>query len=769
MENSLNDRSKNLPHNLNNKQLKAVETNNSNMLILAGAGTGKTKTVVAKISYLINNNLATSDQIMGLTFTNKASKEMKNRLFSVCNIDNIWLGTFHSVCVRMLRMFADQAGLDKNFIIADQSESYQVIKNVIKNEFPQANLTVAYKAVASAISQLKEKGITYDSDLVPKTKIYDVQIDKAYASYQKKLKRSNLLDFDDIIVITTKLMQNNPSVATEVHNKFKYLFVDEYQDTSTGQNALIKSFCGTDAIVCCVGDEDQSIYSWRGANIGNILTFDKSFSPAKIVTLEINYRSTNNIVSFASSLIKQNKNRYDKRIESFIGIGSKVKITQLHNDSAEANNVAQEIRKIKQANGVLNNVAILVRASYQNKSFEEAFNNYGISYRIVDGVKFFERKEVKDLIAYLRFAFSNKDEISFERVVNTPKRGIGDKTVKNILSGCVDSGNSPLQVLKKMLLNKELRESQANKLEEFVKQIEAWSKEIELNNSPVSKIVEEMAHQSGYIQGLKDVRETDPTADDRIRNIYSLICDLKEFDSVSAFLEYITLVSQRDTDSDGDAVNIMTIHGAKGLEFEHVFCVGWEEGVFPSCKYAECNLENAIEEERRLGYVAITRAKNNLFISYAKSRLTFGSRKENPPSRFITELRNNASPDSFESIYPQGEDSYEVKNKFGSSVFKNTNSFKQKAYNKYGDTYATNKLPNFNYNNKTEDTFSFTTSRTSSQSDNNTMLLKADSKITHTTFGEGKVVKTLGNYAEVIFKNSEGRKLIHCNFIKIVK
>ena len=776
---------------LNDRQLEAVETNDTSMLILAGAGTGKTKTVVSKIGHILDTNLARTGEIIALTFTNKAAKEMKDRLSSVQDISYIWIGTFHSICVRILRMYHESADLDKNFIIADQSESHQVIKSILKDKYQDVNVTTAYKEISSAISRLKENGISHDSNLIPDKKISDVPIADIYKEYQLRLKRSNLLDFDDIILMTTKMLQRNLSVKEELSNRFKYIFVDEYQDTSSGQNELIKAISTDSTIICCVGDEDQSIYSWRGANIDNILDFQKNLPSSKIITLNKNYRSTANIVDFAYSLIKQNIGRYEKDIRSTGDQGEKAKIVCAEDGRSEGNYIAQEITELQNKGVCLNDVSVLVRASFQNKALEEAFNSYGIPYRIVDGVKFFDRKEIKDIIAYLRFAFSHQDELSFQRIINTPKRGIGQKTIDNILNRCALAYKSPIVILKEMLEQKEFKPAQVEKIEDFVSKIESWSQEIEEEISPISKIVSDISYQTGYIDVLKEESKTDPSAEERILNIQSLVNDLNEFNSAAEFLEYMSLASQKDTEAGDNAVNIGTIHGAKGLEFDHVFCCGWEENVFPSAKSIEYNSDKMIEEERRLGYVAITRAKSGVSISFAQSRFSYGSWKSNPPSRFISELRHNAPTDSFENIYLEGvrDNAEQSKNNTYSSNRENSkyNWEKRKAQMYYGDQskdsysnrdkesykkggdsyysqYKSRNTTSNSYKNVNKDTF-----RPLESIDNPVIPFKVGSKIQHSTFGIGTIEKLLGNYAEVVFDGTEGKRLIHRNFIKNIK
>ncbi|MDA7845219.1 UvrD-helicase domain-containing protein, partial [Rickettsiales bacterium] len=671
---------------LNSQQKKAVEQNGKPLLILAGAGTGKTKTVISKINYIINQQWASSSQILGLTFTNKAAREMKDRLRGdVPDIDQSWFGTFHSICSRLLRQHYEEAGIQQNYLIADQDTKNQIIKKILKAGHPNEDIKSA-KELGDIISRYKENGYLHtDPHLPPKHSLnIKLSITEFYKDYQQNLTQANLLDFDDLILYTTKMLKQNPELKQKLNEKFKYIFVDEYQDTSYGQNELIMELNNNKKTICCVGDEDQSIYSWRGANIKNILNFSSHFGDSDIIRLEQNYRSTNNIISLASALIKNNNDRYDKKLFSELGEGEKVSITTAMDDKEETAHIANEIKKIHNAGGKYSDITILVRSSYQNKSIEDGLHGRNVPYIIVDGVKFYERQEIKDLISYLKFIYSPHEEVAFARIANRPKRGIGDTTVNKVIEFANSNGKNIVDAIFDMKEQKMLQPKKLEMLAEFATQIKDWNMSMQEGYN-VGAMAREIINQTNYLDYLREINDNDSTTDSKIENINTFVGDISKYESLQELLEQIALVSETNQEAGDDAVNIMTIHGSKGLEFPIVFLPGWEEDVFPNARAIASDNPNQIEEERRLAYVAITRAKQRLFITNAKRRNAFGQYKQTHPSRFINDITTNAPSDSVERIYTEGllEEAKDRQNKSHGGYSERSYG----NYNKYGGGY----------------------------------------------------------------------------------
>ena len=755
---------------LNNQQKLAVESISGPVLILAGAGTGKTKTVISRMGHILSQGNTKPNEILGLTFTNKAAREMRERLNNYIDIMDIWLGTFHSICVKLLRIYTREANLKPGFIIIDQSESEKIIKDIVK----EINIDIepkGYKKIKYILSSLKEKQINYYEEEKINTATYNlkdtIDISKIYKEYQQHLEKCNLLDFDDLILYATNLLTNNPSVLQHLQSKFKYIFVDEYQDTSGGQNKLIKLLADGHKNICCVGDEDQSIYSWRGADISNILNFPKTFKNSKVIRLEQNYRSTGNIIKTAMSVISNNKSRYSKELFVNAGNGSKVQIICTSDEQSESNKIATIINKLKTNENIsLNNIAILVRASFQNRPIEEALNKHCIPYRVVDGIKFYDRKEIKDLIAYLRLTSSLMDELSFERIINTPRRGVGIKTLSDIKRYARFNNLTIMQALAEMLNNNSFSKKLKEMLQTFYEQINHWHREIK-ESYDLKILVEKIAHESGYIEMLKEESQEDKSQKDRINNIYELIDSLENFSSLDEFLEHVALVNSQDLNNDNNQVSIFTMHGAKGLEFDIVFSPGWEENIFPSAKSLEENDQSAIEEERRLAYVTITRAKEKLFLLNASSRFFFGRKQYNTISRFLSEIQKNTSEDAIEIINEKS--SFERGKSFNNNY--NKNPYKKHFENpSLQSTYTNNKYNNKNiniFNINSQESQEDSLSKIKQASINNTLTI--ENKVAHKTLGNGIVKRLIGPYAEVMLENDNTKRLIHKSFLTKIK
>ncbi len=630
----------NILEGLNDKQYEAVVTTEGPCLVIAGAGSGKTKVLTHKIAYLIGEKGVKPWDIIAITFTNKAANEMKERITKLVGdpAKDIWMGTFHSICVRILRRFIDRIGFDSSFIIFDTSDQKSLVKNCLKDLGIDDKLFTD-KSVMSEISNAKNEMLepaqykARASGDFRKEKIANV-----YELYQKRLKENNAIDFDDIINYTIKILMENPDILEYYANKFKYVLVDEYQDTNKAQFTLVTLFASKNGNITVVGDNDQGIYSFRGADISNILNFERDFPGTKIIKLEQNYRCTQNILKVANSVIKNNEVKYKKELWTQNEEGSLPKVYQAENEYDEASYVADEIELLKKQNNYnYSDFAILYRMNTQSRAIEDILRREDIPYKIVGGLKFYERKEIKDTIAYLRLIQNSADNISLRRIINEPKRGIGKTSLDKIEQIAEENATSMYEVIKRadeFGLTRVFLNSR-----EFINTIEKLKEE--KNKLEISELIKETLKQTGYTKALE--LENTIEAENRIANLEELLTVAMEFEeefaenSLEEFLEGITLSSDIDNTSDEeDSVTLMTLHSAKGLEFPTVFLVGMEDGIFPG--HQSMMEPKELEEERRLCYVGITRAKENLFLTCSKQRTIFGSTSYNPVSRFLQEI-----------------------------------------------------------------------------------------------------------------------------------
>ncbi|MFT7086818.1 MAG: DNA helicase-2/ATP-dependent DNA helicase PcrA [Rickettsiales bacterium] len=642
---------------LNKTQKEAVLHQNSPLLILAGAGTGKTRVLTERIVYLINSYLANPYQILAVTFTNKAASEMKHRIYEQIGdlANNIWMGTFHGIAVRILKRHPEIVGLKPDFTIIDSDDSLRLIKqitadfNIDSKEFPP-------KSYQYQIERLKDKAFLpsdfreaeIDSPRTSSTSNLP-KFDEVYNRYQTRLQDLNCADFGDLLLYNLRIFAKSPETLQYYQNKFQQILVDEYQDTNACQYQwllkLAGSVCASDSEcgakkrnqnICAVGDDDQSIYSWRGAEIANILRFEKDFPNTKIIRLEQNYRSTSNILAAASHLIKHNQDRHQKTLwtENKDGPQEKIKLLTFLSDRMEAAGIADIIFDLQRNKGInLSQIAILVRAGYQTRSFEEAFMSSGLPYRIVGGLKFYDRREIKDSIAYLRLLHNSADDLAFERIINVPRRGLGQAGLEKLMNKARNEKCSLFLAVKRAVQDGELKGKSKMALEELINNLEKWQSQITtLSLSDLTKTVIEGV---GYIQMWQN--EKTPDAGARVENLQEFAGGLTEFESLAGFLDHVSLVSGNEKiQDDTPTVGVMTVHSAKGLEFDAVFIPGLEEGVFPSGR--ALNERNGMEEERRLLYVAITRARKILHLSFAQSRFVFGQMQNSIPSPFLKEL-----------------------------------------------------------------------------------------------------------------------------------
>ena len=625
-------------NNLNNAQKEAVLYLDGPLLIVAGAGSGKTKVLTSRIAHIIKEKRAFPNQILSVTFTNKAAKEMQTRVSKMLGSTATslsWLGTFHSICAKILRKHASAANLNSNFTIIDTDDQIRLIKNICKSE----NIDIKQlspRFILAIIDRWKNKGY-YPSEVVVNNKdIYEKTILPLYKIYQQKLIDLNSCDFGDLILHTVKILENYPDIRQIYTTNFKYILVDEYQDTNFIQSKWLNLLSEKTKNLCCVGDDDQSIYSWRGAEIKNFLEFDQVYENTKVIRLEQNYRSTQNILSVASNLISNNQNRVGKTLTTTMEEGDLVKLNCFKNGKDEAIGISDEIEKKLKKKYSFNEMAILVRAIFQTREFEERFLKIGMPYRILGGTKFYERAEIKDCVAYLRLIHQEKDDLAFERIVNNPKRSIGDTTLKIVHEFGKENNLSLESAANKMLEQNLIKPKTKIGLSFFLNALNKWRNDLNIKKISHIKLLQIVLDESGYSAMLKNKKDLDN--ENRLENIKELLSAMKEFENLESFLEHVSLATSIDQEWDGEKINMMTMHAAKGLEFDVVFLPGWEEGLFPHQKSIEEKGQNGLEEERRLAYVGITRAKKKAIISFSMNRFYQGDWIDSMASRFIDEL-----------------------------------------------------------------------------------------------------------------------------------
>ncbi len=624
---------------LNEPQLLAIKHTEGPLLVLAGAGTGKTKVLTHRIAHIIEQNLAQPYEILAVTFTNKAAKEMQDRITNIIHADGLNIGTFHSIAARMLRAHIAYLGKDltSNFTIINQDDQIKLVKNIALELHIDVKQYPA-KMIHIIISKWKDQGLTPDkigeSDFIaPAYKLAKM----VYFEYQKQMHASNAVDFGDLLLYCNQLLIHNPDILEHYQNKFKYILVDEYQDTNAVQYVWVRMLASTHKNICCVGDDDQSIYSWRGAEVKNILRFEQDFPSSIVVKLEQNYRSTPYILSAASQIISHNKHRHSKKLWTDQKDGEKIKIISCWNDKEEARFVTAEIAKfINNGKYKTNQIAILVRAGFQTRSFEETFISNALPYQIIGGLRFYERMEIRDLLAYIRLSINHNDNLALERIINVPRRSIGNVTLKKIKDFASEYEVSVFEALKQMIDQNILKGRTKESLEEFTDLIILCGQKYQ--NESAFEVTKFILEQSGYLAVLKEEKTDESRA--RIENINEMLRAIDEFNNITEFVEHSSLVMDNESlESDfGGTVKIMTLHAAKGLEFDLVFLPGWEENIFPHQKALAEEGDKGLEEERRIAYVGITRAKKELYITHAESRRIFAEFVKSIPSRFLREI-----------------------------------------------------------------------------------------------------------------------------------
>ena len=624
-------------NDLNEAQNEAVSHIDGPLLIVAGAGSGKTKVLTSRIAHMIKQKKAFPNQILAVTFTNKAAREMQNRVSKILGREAIgmtWLGTFHSISAKILRKHAQAVGLKSNFSIIDQDDQLRLIKNISKAENIDTK-KISPNVIQSIIDRWKNKGWYPDDVILRKRDPLEKSFLEIYKIYQSKLIDLNSTDFGDLILHCVKIFERNKDISEIYSRNFKYILVDEYQDTNHIQSKWLLHLAKYHKNISCVGDDDQSIYSWRGAEIKNFLEFDKIYENTKIIRLEKNYRSTQNILSVASKLIENNQSRVGKKLFTNGESGDLVSLNCYRSVKDEATDISDKIEVYKK-DFSLNNMAILVRAIFQTREFEERFLKIGIPYRIIGGIKFYERAEIKDCIAYLRVTYQDQDDLSFERIINVPKRSIGDTSLKQI-NEFAKKNKLTLEVSARRLIEKnEIKPKTKLGLVSLLNQFEKWRDDLKNKKIGHVKLLQIILDESGYSNMLKNKKDLEN--ENRIENIKELLSAMKEFDNLESFLEHVSLATSIDKNWEGEKINLMSMHASKGLEFDVVFLPGWEEGLFPHQKSIEEKGEKGLEEERRLAYVGITRAKKIANISFAMNRFYQGDWVDCIASRFIDEL-----------------------------------------------------------------------------------------------------------------------------------
>lgn len=620
---------------LNTVQKQAVEQIDGPLLVLAGAGTGKTRVLTTRIAHIISSHKAWPSQILAVTFTNKAAQEMRERISRIMGtpVEGLWIGTFHSICVRILRRHAEYVNLTPDFTILDADDQLRLLKQVLTAENLDEKKFPA-RAVLATISRWKDKALKYSQ--VPDSEVSGMYkpLRHVYQLYQQRLSTLNAVDFGDLLMLTVDLFSSNPEVLKTYQSQFKYILVDEYQDTNVAQYLWLRLLADHSKNICCVGDDDQSIYGWRGAEVTNILRFEKDFPGAQVIRLEQNYRSTPHILAAASALIAHNTSRMGKTLWTENDAGEKVFVCGIWDGQEEARVIGEEIEALHRKGSALSSIAILVRAGFQTREFEDRFLTIAIPYKVIGGPRFYERLEIRDALAYLRVAVQPNNGLAFERIINTPKRGIGTSTLQVLHQLARHEEISMYEATKKLVGTDEIRGKSKASLNQLIASINHWhSKAADMKPSDVARMVLDESGYTGMWQA-----DTSPDSPGRLDNLKEFVRALDEYETLQTFLEHVSLVMENNADRQNETVSIMTLHSAKGLEFDTVFLAGWEEGLFPHPRSLKENGIQALEEERRLAYVGITRAKKKAVITFAANRRIHGVWQSSIPSRFLEEL-----------------------------------------------------------------------------------------------------------------------------------
>lgn len=744
---------------LNPEQKQAVTTTEGPLLVLSGAGTGKTKVLTARLAYILANMKANPWNCLVVTFTNRAAREMQNRARNLIgNIaDSVWMGTFHGIAVKILRRHAELVGLKSNFTILGEDDQRRLIKQLLEadgiddKKYPP-------QSILDKIQLWKDKGLTAD-------KIDDSfranVVTEVYKKYQARLLELNCVDFGDLLLYTLNILMSDAGVLDDYQTRFKYIMVDEYQDTNVTQYLFLRLICQKYRNLCCVGDDDQSIYSWRGAEIENILRFEKDFPDAKVIRLERNYRSTANILTAASALIRHNRDRLGKTLKvaenspAARGDNSKIKVVSTYSGSEEAAYVADEIENLHRNGTGYSQMAVLVRTAAQTREFEEKFIAEAIPYQVIGGPKFYERAEIRDALAYLRVVLQPADDLALERIINKPARGIGAKTIEKFENEARVNHISMFMAIEKMLKEGALSGKVKTNVSELINNFYQWRQT--MNAVSPDDLAAQVLEDSGYMEMLKMDKSAE--AEGRIENLKELInvmSDTEQYPTLSDFMEHVSLVMDNDNNIDTDKVMLITLHSAKGLEFDAVFLPGWEEGLFPHQRALDEGGGSALEEERRLAYVAMTRAKQKLYILTALNRRIYGQWQNNLPSRFINEL-----PPANIEICNMAATYFGAAGNYGGSWAEQHRS-SSNWYNRSRQTEENviRDSDRFSYVRDEDDGWSGSVWRAKQKARNAASATPVGSRVFHETFGYGKVLKIEGNKLEIWFDQAGHKKLL---------
>ena len=744
---------------LNPEQKQAVTTTEGPLLVLSGAGTGKTKVLTARLAYILANMKANPWNCLVVTFTNRAAREMQNRARNLIGnvADSVWMGTFHGIAVKILRRHAELVGLKSNFTILGEDDQRRLIKQLLEadgiddKKYPP-------QSILDKIQLWKDKGLTAD-------KIDDSfranVVTEVYKKYQARLLELNCVDFGDLLLYTLNILMSDAGVLDDYQTRFKYIMVDEYQDTNVTQYLFLRLICQKYRNLCCVGDDDQSIYSWRGAEIENILRFEKDFPDAKVIRLERNYRSTANILAAASALIRHNRDRLGKTLKvaenspAARGDNSKIKVVSTYSGSEEAAYVADEIENLHRNGTGYSQMAVLVRTAAQTREFEEKFIAEAIPYQVIGGPKFYERAEIRDALAYLRVILQPADDLALERIINKPARGIGAKTIEKFENEARVNHISMFMAIEKMLKEGALSGKVKTNVSELINNFYQWRQT--MNAVSPDDLAAQVLEDSGYMEMLKMDKSAE--AEGRIENLKELInvmSDTEQYPTLSDFMEHVSLVMDNDNNIDTDKVMLITLHSAKGLEFDAVFLPGWEEGLFPHQRALDEGGGSALEEERRLAYVAMTRAKQKLYILTALNRRIYGQWQNNLPSRFINELPPaNIEICNMAAAYFGAADNYG-----GSWAEQHRSSSNWYNRSRQTEENVIRDSDRFSYVRDEDDGWSGSVWRAKQKARNAASATPVGSRVFHETFGYGKVLKIEGNKLEIWFDQAGHKKLL---------
>ena len=735
---------------LNPMQLSAVKAQDGPILVLAGAGTGKTRVLTTRLAHLIATGSARPWSILAVTFTNKAAREMRERVTSIIGpmAEQVWLGTFHALCARIIRRHAELLGLQPNFTILDADDQIRLIKQLMQAEGLDDKKWPP-RTLSGVIQRWKDRGLTPDKINDAEEKEFSsVRLKQIYEQYQNRLRVLNAADFGDLLLHCLTLFNENPDVLALYQSRFNYILVDEYQDTNIAQYLWLRLLAQGRRNICCVGDDDQSIYGWRGAEVGNILKFEKDFPGAEVIRLEQNYRSTSRVLAAASKLISVNEGRLGKTLWTDGREGEKIIVRGVWDGEEEARVVGDQVEAYQRKGTSLSQMAVLVRAGFQTREFEERFLTLGIPYQVIGGARFYERMEIRDAIAYFRVLTQYNDDLALERIINKPKRGIGSATLQTIHYLARMEKVSLWTAIENISQTDEIRSAARKTLQKVLDDFRRWR--IMLDTNSHVEVAGIILDESGYTEMLQ--QDKSPDAPGRLENLKELVSALEEFENLNGFLEHISLVMDNAEKNDGDQISLMTLHAAKGLEFDKVFLPGWEDGVFPNQRSLDENGATGLEEERRLAYVGMTRAREGIEISFAANRRLYGTWQSSIPSRFVSELPADQIENMSEiGLYPGNQPMFPETYDENQSIDDVFGGNKQ--WQKYGPGFSRRKQKD-NISKLLIAGEGYVVDRSQPS------LFSIDERVFHQKFGMGTVTAVDGDKVDINFDHAGTKKVI---------